>query len=81
MSSPNDIAKGEYVIPGNTAPWVLNNANSVHAATIRIGKHELSEARIEELNQIAEFIERFTQENQQAREIWTAIKAKKRILG
>jgi deoxyhypusine synthase len=49
-------------------------------ATIRMGNIELTEDKFARMEAALEFIERFAAENEEARAVWTAIKAKKRIL-
>jgi len=49
-------------------------------ATIRMGNIELTEDKLARMEAALEFIERFAAENEEARAVWTAIKAKKRIL-
>ncbi len=50
------------------------------SATITMGKTVLTEDKLQHLDDLIEFMERFTQENEQARELWAAIKTKRRIL-
>ena len=88
MSSPNDppvVIQGVTIDSCSTgAAITMTQPNTMTidtAASIRVGSVELTEKKLQQLEAVTEFIERFTQENQQAREIWTAIKTKKRILG
>ena len=50
-------------------------------ATIKMGNIELTEAKFAKMDAMLEFVERFVQEDERAKAIWIAIKAKKRILG
>jgi hypothetical protein len=59
----------------NTNTMTLNSQ-----ATIRMGSIELTEAKFAKMDAMLEFVERFVQEDERARAIWIAIKAKKRIL-
>jgi hypothetical protein len=49
-------------------------------ATIRMGDVTLTEDKFAKMDAMLEFVERFTQEDERAKAIWIAIKAKKRIL-
>ena len=88
MRNPNDppvVIQGITIDSSTTgAAITMTQPNTMTidtAASIRVGSVELTEKKLQQLEAVTEFIERFTQENQQAREIWTAIKTKKRILG
>ena len=50
------------------------------SATIQMGSITLTEDILLRMEAALEFIERFAAENEEARAVWTAIKAKKRIL-
>lgn len=49
-------------------------------ATIKLGSITLTEEKFAKMEAMLEFVERFTQEDERAKAIWIAIKAKKRIL-
>jgi len=58
-----------------------NNTMTINSsATIRMGSITLTEDKFAKMEAMLEFVERFTQEDERAKAIWTAIKAKKRIL-
>lgn len=50
-------------------------------ATIQMGSITLTEDKFAKMEAMLEFVERFVEEDERAKAIWTAIKAKKRILG
>jgi hypothetical protein len=50
-------------------------------ASIRMGGITLTEGKLAKMDDMLEFVERFVQEDERAKAIWIAIKAKKRILG
>ena len=65
-----------------TAATVTPNAVVFNSdARIKIGKFELTEKKLEEIMFLADFIEHFIQQDERARELYTAMLAKKRILG
>jgi len=49
-------------------------------ATIQMGSIKLTEGKLAKMDDMLEFVERFVQEDERAKAIWIAIKAKKRIL-
>ncbi len=49
-------------------------------ATIQMGSVKLTEDKLAKMDAMLEFVERFVQEDERAKAIWIAIKAKKRIL-
>jgi C4-type Zn-finger protein len=49
-------------------------------ATLQMGNVRLTEGLLVRMEAALEFVERFAAENEEARAVWTAIKAKKRIL-
>ena len=49
-------------------------------ATIQMGSITLTEDKFAKMDAMLEFVERFVQEDERAKAIWIAIKAKKRIL-
>jgi hypothetical protein len=70
--------------PGTTgAAMTLTKDNTMtinSGATIRMGDVTLTEDKFAKMDAMLEFVERFTQEDERAKAIWIAIKAKKRIL-
>jgi hypothetical protein len=69
----------------NTGPAIdiNNNTNTMtinSGASIQMGDVTLTEDKLARMEAALEFIERFAAENEEARAVWTAIKAKKRIL-
>ena len=78
---PTEAMKIEDVtITGGYASVQSNNLVIASSATITMGESALTEAKLQHLDDLIEFMERFTQENEQARELWAAIKTKRRIL-
>jgi ribosomal protein S12 methylthiotransferase accessory factor YcaO len=58
-----------------------NNTMTINSgASIQMGGVTLTEDKLARMEAALEFIERFAAENEEARAVWTAIKAKKRIL-
>lgn len=51
------------------------------SATIQMGSITLTEDKITKMEAMLGFVEWFMEEDERAKAIWTAIKAKKRILG
>jgi hypothetical protein len=49
-------------------------------STIQMGSITLTEDKFAKMDAMLEFVERFVQEDERAKAIWVAIKAKKRIL-
>jgi hypothetical protein len=49
-------------------------------SSIRMGDVTLTEDKFAKMDAMLEFVERFVQEDERAKAIWIAIKAKKRIL-
>lgn len=68
----------------NTGPaMTLTKDNTLtinSGSTIQMGSITLTEDMFLRMEAALEFVERFAQENDEARAVWTAIKAKKRIL-
>lgn len=60
---------------------ITDNTMSINSsATIRMGGITLTEDKFAKMDAMLEFVERFVQEDERAKAIWVAIKAKKRIL-
>jgi hypothetical protein len=69
---------GQTLTVSNGGPF-----GSSGTITLRNDSNEVEPLTVEDLRQfkaMVEFIERFANENEQARAVWTAIKTKKRIL-
>lgn len=67
----------------NTTPAVTITDNTMtidSGATIQMGSIKLTEDKFAKMEAMLEFVERFVQEDERAKAIWVAIKAKKRIL-
>ena len=67
----------------NTTPAVTITDNTMtidSGATIQMGSIKLTEDKFAKMEAMLEFVERFVQEDERAKAIWIAIKAKKRIL-
>ena len=58
-----------------------NNTMTINSsATIQMGSITLTEDKFAKMDAMLEFVERFVHEDERAKAIWIAIKAKKRIL-
>jgi hypothetical protein len=82
-SNPPVLMSGLTISTTDTSPAIDIKGSTMSinsSASIQMGSVVLTEEKMLQFEAALEFIERFTQENQQAKEIWTAIKAKKRIL-
>lgn len=83
-TDPQAVLSGLTISTTDTSPVINIASNTMtinSGASITMGSVVLSEEKVLQFEAALEFIERFTQENQQAKAIWTAVKAKKRILG
>ena len=84
QSNPPIQMSGLTFSGNNTGPAItLTDANTMtinSSATIQMGSITLTEDKFAKMEAMLEFVERFTQEDERAKAIWTAIKAKKRIL-
>ena len=83
-SNPPIQMSGVTISGASTGPAItLTNDNTMtinSGATIRMGDVTLTEDKFAKMDAMLEFVERFTQEDERAKAIWIAIKAKKRIL-
>jgi len=77
MSNPNSLT---LTMPNHVGTVSLASGSAVTRNTLRVGDIELSEEFLTRIEAALEFVERFAQENEEARAVWTAIKTKKRIL-
>jgi hypothetical protein len=85
QSNPPIQMSGLMITNANNGPAIdINNNNNTmtinSSASIRMGDVTLTEDLLTRMEAALEFIERFAAENEEARAVWTAIKAKKRIL-
>ena len=68
--------------PNAHAISITDNTMTLNtSATIQMGSITLTEDKFAKMEAMLEFVERFVEEDERAKAIWTAIKAKKRILG
>lgn len=75
ITGPNDPD------PNARAITIANNTMTLNTnASIQMGSITLTEDKFAKMEAMLEFVERFVQEDERAKAIWTAIKAKKRIL-
>jgi hypothetical protein len=67
--------------PNAHAITLTDNTMTIDSsASIQMGSIKLTEDKFAKMEAMLEFVERFVQEDERAKAIWTAIKAKKRIL-
>ena len=77
-SNPNYTISASNTTPAVT---ITNNTMTIDSgATIQMGSIKLTEDKLAKMDAMLEFVERFVQEDERAKAIWIAIKAKKRIL-
>ena len=77
-SNPNYTISASNTTPAVT---ITNNTMTIDSgATIQMGGIKLTEDKFAKMDAMLEFVERFVQEDERAKAIWIAIKAKKRIL-
>ena len=78
QSNPN------YTISAsNTTPTITlaNNTMTIDGvSSLKVGSITLTEDKFAKMEAMLEFVERFVEEDERAKAIWIAIKAKKRIL-
>lgn len=83
-SNPPIQMSGLTFSGNNTGPAItLTNDNTMtinSGASIQMGSVVLTEEKMLQFEAALEFIERFIEEDERAKAIWVAIKAKKRIL-
>jgi hypothetical protein len=83
ISNPPVAMTGLHITGATNGPAItlVDNTMTVNSgASIRMGGITLTEDTFARMEIALEFIERFTAENEEARAVWTAIKAKRRIL-
>lgn len=79
QSNPNYTISASNTTPAVT---VSNNTLTIDSsASLKLGGVTLTEDKFAKMEAMLEFVERFVEEDERAKAIWTAIKAKKRILG
>ena len=84
-SNPPVLMSGLTISTPDTtgAAMTLTKDNTMtinSSATIQMGSITLTEDKFAKMDAMLEFVERFVQEDERAKAIWIAIKAKKRIL-
>ena len=84
-SNPPVLMSGLTISTPDTtgAAMTLTKDNTLtinSGATIQMGSITLTEDKFAKMDAMLEFVERFVQEDERAKAIWVAIKAKKRIL-
>lgn len=84
-SNPPVLMSGLTIsAPDTTGPaMTLTKDNTLtinSGSTIQMGSITLTEDKFAKMEAMLEFVERFVQEDERAKAIWVAIKAKKRIL-
>jgi hypothetical protein len=75
ITAPADPSGYAISMSADNSTMTINSS-----ATIQMGSITLTEDKFARMEAALEFIERFAAENEEARAVWTAIKAKKRIL-
>jgi hypothetical protein len=84
-SNPPIQMSGLTISGATTGPaMTYTNDNTLtidSSASIKMGSITLTEDKFAKMEAMLEFVERFVEEDERAKAIWTAIKAKKRILG
>ena len=84
-SNPPAVLTGLHITgpadPSGQAITIANNTMTINSsASIQMGSITLTEDKFAKMDAMLEFVERFVQEDERAKAIWIAIKAKKRIL-
>jgi hypothetical protein len=84
-TDPQAVMSGLTITNANNGPAIdiNNNTNTMtinSGASIQMGGVTLTEDKLAKMEAMLEFVERFVQDDERAKAIWTAIKAKKRIL-
>lgn len=83
-TDPQAVMSGLTISTTDTSPAIDIKGSTMSinsSATIQMGSITLTEDKFAKMEAMLEFVERFVQEDERAKAIWTAIKAKKRILG
>lgn len=83
-SNPQAVMSGLTISTTGTSPAIdiKDSTMSIDSsATIQMGSITLTEDKFAKMEVMLEFVERFVEEDERAKAVWTAIKAKKRILG
>lgn len=82
-NQPPALMSGLTISTTDTSPAIDIKGSTMSinsSATIQMGSITLTEDKFAKMEAMLEFVERFVQEDERAKAIWTAIKAKKRIL-
>ena len=83
-TDPQAVMSGLTISTTDTSPAIDIKGSTMSintSATIQMGSITLTEDKFAKMEAMLEFVERFVQEDERAKAIWVAIKAKKRILG
>ena len=83
-TDPQAVMSGLTISTTDTSPAIDISGSTMTintSATIQMGSITLTEDKFAKMEAMLEFVERFVQEDERAKAIWVAIKAKKRILG
>jgi len=75
ITGPADPNAHAITMSADNSTMTINSS-----ATIKMGSITLTEDKFAKMDAMLEFVERFVQEDERAKAIWIAIKAKKRIL-
>ena len=87
MSQSNNtpaVLSGLHITSADNDPAISVSGSTMTidtSACIRMGSVTLTEDKFAKMEAMLEFVERFVEEDERAKAIWVAIKAKKRILG
>jgi hypothetical protein len=82
-TDPQAVMSGLTITNSSVTPAIDINGSTMtinSSASIQMGSITLTEDKFAKMEAMLEFVERFVQEDERAKAIWTAIKAKKRIL-
>jgi hypothetical protein len=82
-TDPQAVMSGLTITNSSVTPAIDINGSTMtinSSASIQMGSITLTEDKFAKMEAMLEFVERFVQEDERAKAIWVAIKAKKRIL-
>ena len=83
-SNPHAVMSDLTITNANNGPAIDLSGSTMtinSSACIQMGSITLTEDKFAKMEAMLEFVERFVEEDERAKAIWVAIKAKKRILG
>lgn len=83
QSNPHAVMSDLTITNTNNGPAIDLSGSTMtinSSACIQMGSITLTEDKFAKMEAMLEFVERFVQEDERAKAIWVAIKAKKRIL-